>query len=149
MFALNKVLSCILVYILFINLSFIFSQKEHYLNVCNNQSLLETNSNNTDQNFIQLVKMIDNLVYKYFVTIQNCYIASINVIYYLVSDYFIIFNSLFNHSFSVFIDFWTIFLHYNYHLLNTIIILLLQFPNNLFTLVLLAMYLNPNLILLG
>lgn len=84
--------------------------------------------------------MIKILVYKYFCVFQTCYLRSINIIYQLVNDYFIVFNHLFFESFLAVLNHWSYYVTLNYLFLTNIITLLLGFPNNILMFILLLVY---------
>lgn len=96
-------------------------------------------SNKNDDLFL-VVNMIKILVYKYFCVFQTCYLRSINIIYQLVNDYFIVFNHLFFESFLAVLNHWSYYVKLNYLFLTHIVTLLLGFPNNIFMFILLLVY---------
>jgi hypothetical protein len=50
--------------------------------------------------FQALLNLIQVLAERYFDVFQTCYLRSINIIYYLVTDYFLVFNRLFFSAFG-------------------------------------------------
>ena len=77
---------------------------------------LETHSqilSNKNDDLFLVVNMIKILVYKYFCVFQTCYLRSINIIYQLVNDYFIVFNHLFFESFLAVLNHWSYYVKLN------------------------------------
>ena len=88
--------------------------------------------------FRNLLEFIQVLVLKYFDVFQICYLRSINIIYYLVTDYFIVFYYLFNVSFLGVLNMITSILVLYLCVIYNLALLAFTFPNNIiiFTLIL-------------
>ena len=114
------------------------SNIEHY----SYNKFIETNDQNHHNDFFFVIKMIQILVFKYLDVFQTCYLRSINIIYQLVNDYFIVFNHLFFESFLAVLNHWSYYVSLNYLFLMKTINLLLGFPNNVFIFMLLLVYLE-------
>jgi len=117
-----------------------FNSSTFELDIYSENSNFQKHAKNTNNDFFFVIQMIKILVYKYFCVFQTCYLRSINIIYQLVNDYFIVFNHLFFESFLAVFNHWSYFVKLNYLLLTQITNLLLGFPNNVFIFILLLVY---------
>lgn len=97
---------------------------------------------NYHSDFFFVVQMVKILIYKYLCVLQTCYLKSINIIYQLVTDYFLTFNRLFFESFLKVLNHLSYYVTLNYLFFTNIIDLLLGFPNNVFVFMLLLVYLE-------